>query len=159
MERAKPPPHIDYADIFTWTNHGKAVRGGMWSLGLNGAIGDAATHQLGPLGPIFGGWSPLDLLSGSRWVLGKDYTIWFGFSLLLLSFGPYFTCLWASLFWACVEWFLSFVLLHIFSPFICISINTLLQMNKRWNSWNSLVINPNSKFGVYFSEFYASVGG
>jgi uncharacterized membrane protein YGL010W len=53
---------------------------------------------------------------------------------------------------------LRFILLHIFSPFMCVSINILLQMNKHQNSWNSLVINPNSKFGVCIDLFYVIVG-
>ena len=30
-------------------------------------------------------------------------------------------------------------------------------MNKHQNSWNLLVINPNTKFGVYMGGFYAGV--
>ena len=46
-----------------------------------------------------------------------------------------------------------------FSPFMCIPTNALVQMNKHQNSWNSLVINPISKFGVLFSRCYINVGG
>jgi hypothetical protein len=43
--------------------------------------------------------------------------------------------------------------------FMCISTNTLLQMVKHQNSWNSLVIISITKFGVHLSGFYVSVGG
>jgi hypothetical protein len=69
------------------------------------------------------------------------------FGPVLHLFWPYFAWLWASLHWAYVEWYLCFVLLHIFSPFMCISTNTLLQMVNHQNSWNLLVVSPNSKFG------------
>ena len=36
--------------------------------------------------------------------------------------------------------------------------HVLLQMNNHQNSWNWLIISPNSKFGVYFSSFYMKVG-
>jgi hypothetical protein len=88
MEGANHLLIIDYANIPTWTDHGKVVRGGLWSLGPNGATRGAATPPLGPLGSIFGVSTPLDLLSGSMWVPNKDEAIWFGFSLILLSFGP-----------------------------------------------------------------------
>ena len=65
----------------------------------------------------------------------------------------------ASLLWACVEWYLCFALLHIYSPFMCIPTNALLQMNKHQNLWNLLVINHISKFGGLFSRFYINVDG
>jgi hypothetical protein len=43
------------------------------TMGPNGATRGAAT--LGPLGSILDGLTPLDLLSGSMWVPGKDEVI------------------------------------------------------------------------------------
>jgi hypothetical protein len=122
-------PYIEFTNIPTWTDNVKAVRGGLWSLAPIGAIGAATTPQLGPLGPIFGWWSSLDLLSGSTWVPDKDYAIDLGLALSSSYLGPALpSC--GPLFWACVEWYLCFVPLHIFSPFMCFSKNTLLQTNK-----------------------------
>jgi hypothetical protein len=75
-----------------------------------------------------------------------------------LCLGPDISGDCASLLWACAKCFFYFVLLHSFN-LLCLFTNALLQMNKHTNSWNSLVINPISKFDVYFSEFCASVGG
>jgi hypothetical protein len=35
----------------------------------------------------------------------------------------------------------------------------LLRLNNHQNSWNLFVIDPNTKFGVYFGSFYMKVGG
>jgi len=149
---------IEFTAFPTWTVLGEVVWTDPWSLGPNGATRGVPAPPLGLLGPIFSGSTPLGLLSGSMWVPRNDEPIWFGFSLILLLFGPYFAWLCASLLWACAEWYLCFVLLHVFSPFMCIPTNALLQMNKHQNSWKSLVINPISKFGVLFSRFYINVG-
>jgi len=92
--------HIKFADITSWTDHGKEVRGSLPKMGQIGPDGDAAAPPVTLNRPIFGWSTPLVLLSGSMWVLEKDEAICFGFSLILLSFGPYLAWLWASLLWA-----------------------------------------------------------
>jgi hypothetical protein len=49
-------------------------------------------------------------------------------------------------------------LLHIFSPFMCFFTNALPQMVNHQNSWNSLVISPNSRFGDQLCRFYVRIG-
>jgi hypothetical protein len=49
---------------------------------------------------------------------------------------------------------LHFVPLCISSVFSVVSANVLLQMTNHQNSWNLLVINPNSELGLHLSGFY-----
>jgi hypothetical protein len=96
-------------------------------------------------------WATLSLVSSccllwsSRMGLHRYCTNWWcldlGLSLFSSHLGPESSGDWASLLWAYVEWYLCFVFLHVFSSFMCISTNALLQ------------ISPNFKFGDHFADF------
>ena len=55
-------------------SHGKAIKGSLPKMGrfVPGGGAGAAAPRVSPNSPIFGGSTPLDLLSGSMWVLCKD---------------------------------------------------------------------------------------
>jgi hypothetical protein len=129
------------------------------SPGPNGAGGGVAAPWLSPNQAIFVALPPMIIWTWPMVVFCAVEMFGLGFGPVLHLFLLYFAWLWASLHWACVEWYLCFVLLHIFSPFMCISTNALLQMVNHQNSWNLLVVSPNSKCGDQLCRFYVRIGG
>jgi hypothetical protein len=127
----------------TWTVMGKAVSFNRPKMGPNGPD----WSQWAQISPSLLGYLQWSSGLGPWWYSAQLRCLDLGLALFSTSFGPYFAWLWAFLHWDCVEWYLCFVLLHIFSPFMCIYTNTLLQMVNHQNSWISLVVRPNSKFG------------
>jgi hypothetical protein len=72
---------------------------------------------------------------------------------------PYVIGRWAFSFILCANMLLCFCLNAHFESFSMFSRYILLQLNNHQNSWNWLVINPNTKFGVYMGGFCVGVGG
>ena len=96
---------------------GKAVSFNRPKLGPNkldwGA--GAAAPLSAPKQPIFGERAPLGFLTWAMAVFCEDTMIWFGFG-LILPFVCALICLVMGLvLWACVEWCLCFISLHILS--------------------------------------------
>jgi hypothetical protein len=75
-------------------------------------------------------------------VLRRVGLVWWDFGLILHFFWALICLVVGLLLWACVEWYSFFVLLCIFSPFMCVSITALLQMFKHQNLWKVLVLKP-----------------
>ena len=92
-------------------------------------------------------------------VLRGVKNVWFEFGLILLMSGPDLPGDWASFLWLESNGICALSSCIFLALFMCISTNALLQMVNHQNSWNSLVINHITRFGVYFSGFHVSVDG